>query len=125
MSLLKKLSIIFGLLLSASHAMADEVDINFTTDTGSEAVVNGQTAPTEVGDIFTPDDHQDAQRIFDLVLQTAEAANLLGEVSAHIVNHDTGTTKEIVFVIEGEESSISLIGTFADGTKLVWSKGEK
>lgn len=103
-------------------ANADDIDVNFATDSGEEVVVEGQTSRTELGMAFTPNDKSEGRRVLDLVVSTIKSFQPRGEVSAHVVNRQTGTTKEIVFSIQGEESSVSLIGTFADGSLLIWQK---
>lgn len=112
---------IFSIICSGV-ANADDIDVNFATDSGEEVVVEGQTSRTELGIAFTPNDKSEGHRVLDLVVSTIKSFQPRGEVSAHVVNRQTGTTKEIVFSIQGEESSVSLIGTFADGSLLIWQK---
>lgn len=116
-----KILAIIGFLFSGV-ASADDIDVNFATETGEKVIVEGKTSKTEHGVVFHPNDKRQGQRVLDLVVDTINSFQPIGEVSAHVVDRQTGATEEVLFSIQGEESSVSLIGTFADGSVLIWKQ---
>lgn len=118
--LFNKLSIVLGILFITNIGLADEVDINFTTDSGEKVVVSGETIEADAGDEFIPADKKQGQLVRDMILDSVAEYAPFDDISVHIVNRDTGLSEEVVLSLRGEESSVSLVGILQDGSIFIW-----
>lgn len=121
MGILGKLALLFSFAVSG-NCFADEVDINYTTESGQIVAVSGKTTTSQHGIVFTPTSEEGGNRFLKIVLSSFDKTSLRGEVSVHLLNKDSAESQSIVFQVRGEESSVSLIGKLNDGSILTWTQ---
>lgn len=111
--------VLLAMLFSFSAYGGEESSVSFVSGSGDSSTIGGVVEFIGESTSAFISESRSAQDNFNSAVDLALASED-GNLDATLTSKVTGESQKVVFTVQGEESSVSLVGVLEDGSSLVW-----